>query len=845
MTPIAHLRILVIDDDEDDFILVRDHLEDIDYPSYEVGWANDTAAALACIESQGFDACLLDYRLGGEDGIDVLRRILALPRRPAVVMATGQGNDAVDRLAVELGASDYLVKQEMSARSLDRSLRYAVGQRRMLLALEEREEALRLNRRAIESAANGIMICDAREPDLPIRFVNPAFERITGFSEEEVVGRNPRFLNGGSAGEPALIEVRRAIQEHREVHVVVPNFRRNGEAFWNDMFIAPVRDDEGLVTHFVGVISDVTANKRYEAELAYQATHDVLTGLPNRALLADRISQALAFARRYGQSVGLLFIDLDEFKVINDGIGHHVGDSLLKIVADRILGCAREGDTVARLGGDEFVVVCPALLREEDVLPLVERIYAALGEPVELEGESLRVSASMGVAFHPRDGDDVATLLRNADLAMYRAKDAGRAQFQYYKPELNQRVSDRIRIEGMLRRALEAGQFELYYQPQVNAVSGVVSGLEVLLRWNHPERGQIPPGQFIHIAEESRLIVPIGAWVLAEACRQAVRWQGEHGIRLPVSVNVSVAQLRRDDFVRTVAQVLEDTGLEPSLLELEITESMVMDKHETLVGLLQALKHLGVRIAIDDFGTGYSNLAYLKRLPVDRLKIDISFVRDIINDPDDAAICRAIIAVAHNLRLGVVAEGVETEAQAVYLGRHFCDDLQGYHMSRPVAAGCVPELLARKRPLFEPPPTLCAVRTLLIVDDEASVRAALTRLLRPDGYRILTAGSAEDALRILASEDVHVLIADQRMGGGVSGSEFLERVKELHPATLRIVLTGFTDLESVTQSVNRGAVYKFLLKPWDNEELRAQLREAFWHVELKRSAAPDITGDPS
>ncbi|MBA4741585.1 MAG: EAL domain-containing protein [Azoarcus sp.] len=843
MTPLDRLRILVIDDDEDDFILVRDHLEDIDFPTYEISWASDAAAALECIAGGSFDACLLDYRLGGEDGIDVLRRILALPRRPAVVMATGQGNDAVDRLAVELGASDYLVKQEMSARSLDRSLRYAVGQRRMLLALEEREEALRLSRRAIESAANGIMLCDAREPDLPLCFVNPAFERITGFSADEALGRNPRFLNAGSEGEPALLEVRRAIEERRKVHVVVSNFRKSGEAFWSDMFIAPVRDDDGEVTHFVGVISDVTAHKRYEEQLAHQATHDALTGLPNRTLLADRMAQALAFARRYGQSVGVLFIDLDEFKVVNDGIGHHVGDSLLKIVADRLQGCVREGDTVARLGGDEFVVVCPALLREEDVLPLVERIYAALGEPVELEGESLRVSASMGVAFHPRDGGDVATLLRNADLAMYRAKDAGRAQFQYYKPELNQRVSDRIRIEGMLRRALEAGQFELYYQPQVNAVSGVVSGLEVLLRWNHPERGQIPPGQFIHIAEESRLIVPIGAWVLAEACRQAVRWQGEHGIRLPVSVNVSVAQLRRDDFVRTVAQVLEETGLEPSLLELEITESMVMDKHETLVGLLQALKQLGVRIAIDDFGTGYSNLAYLKRLPVDRLKIDISFVRDIITDPDDAAICRAIIAVAHNLRLGVVAEGVETEAQAVYLGRHFCDDLQGYHMSRPVAAACVPELLARERPLFEPPPTLCAVRTLLIVDDEVSVRTALTRLLRPDGYRILTAGDAEAALRILASEDVHVLIADQRMGGGVNGSEFLERVKELHPATLRIVLTGFTDLESVTRSVNRGAVYKFLLKPWDNEELRAQLREAFWHAELKRSAAPDIA-DP-
>lgn len=836
--------VLVIDDDEDDFILVRDMLSDIESTDYRVEWASGGAQAMKRLAQGGIDACLLDYRLGGEDGIEVLRAIVALPRHPAVVITTGQGNERIDREAVALGASDYMVKQEMSASALDRSLRYAVGQRGMLLALFEREENLRLMRRAIESAANGVLICDARGGDFPIVYANAAFERITGYASDEVLGRNPRFLNAGDEQGSVLGEIRSALSEQREVHVVMRNFRKSTDVFWNDLFIAPVRDEQGDVTHFVGIISDVTANKRYEAELAHQANHDALTGLPNRNLLSDRLSQAIALARRTGREVAVMFVDLDHFKVVNDGIGHHVGDALLQIVARRMVDCVREGDTVARLGGDEFVIVCTDLADEQDALSVIQRVYQALAVPMQLEGESLSVNASIGVASFPRDGDDVATLLRNADLAMYRAKDAGRGQYQYFKPELNDRVSERIRIESMLRHGLERGEFELYYQPQVSAASGQVSGLEALLRWRNPERGLMLPGQFIHIAEETRLIVPLGAWVLEEACRQWVEWQREHGLSVPVSVNVSVAQLRRDDFVALVREVLERTGAAPSMLELEITESMVMDSPETLIGRLQGLKDLGVRIGIDDFGTGYSNLAYLKRMPVDRLKIDYTFVRDIIVDPDDAAICRAVIAVAHNLRMGVVAEGVESEAQAVYLGRHFCDDLQGYHISRPVPAAEVPALLQQEAPLFAPPAELQSVRTLLIVDDEVNVLTSLRRLLRADGYNILAAQTSDQGLELLAANRVHVVVADQRLGGSVTGTQFLERVKDLHPDTLRIVLTGYTDLDAVTDSVNRGAVYKFLLKPWDNDGLRSEIRNAFWHQELTHAAVSERKAVP-
>ena len=831
--------VLVIDDDDDDFILVRDMLDEVEQTHYRVEWVASSAEALERIARGGVDACLLDYRLGGKDGIDVLRRIVALPRHPAVVIATGQGNDRVDREAVALGASDYMVKQEMTARSLDRALRYAVGQRRMILVLSEREESLRLMRRAIESAVNGVLICDAREAGCPIVFVNDAFERITGYPADEALGRDVGFLTPRGDEDGGFAELRLALAERREAHAVLPSTRRNGEVFWNDMFLAPVRDDGDEVTHFVGIISDVTANKRYEDELAHQATHDALTGLPNRNLLDDRLAQAIAFARRHHRNVAVLFIDLDHFKVVNDGIGHDVGDALLQEVARRMADGLRDGDTVARLGGDEFVAVCTDLESEGEVAAVIERICRALERPIELAGESLQISASMGVAFYPRDGEDVPTLLRNADLAMYRAKENGRDQLQYFMPAMSERISERVRIEGMLRLALERGEFELHYQPQVSASSGQVSGLEALLRWRHPERGLMLPGQFIQVAEESRLIVPIGAWVLEEACRQMVVWQREHGIAVPVSVNVSVAQLRRNDFVQTVGEVLARTGLEPSLLELEITESMVMDNPEALIGLFDGLKTLGVTLCIDDFGTGYSNLAYLKRLPVDRLKIDYAFVRDIVVDPGDAAICRAVIAVAHNLRMSVVAEGVESQAQAVYLGRHGCDDLQGFHISRPVPACEVAGLVSGEGPLFAPPEALKSARTLLVVDDEIDAHAALRSLLRSDGYNILSACSAQEGFDLLAAHDVHVVMAAQRLGGSITGTQFLERVKDLHPATLRITLSSQTDLAALTRSVNRGAVYKFLPKPWDGDSLRNELREAFWHLELNHVVTPD------
>ncbi len=833
------VHVLVIDDDEDDFVIVRDLLDDLGDDRYQVEWASSSAKAIARLSDGDIDVSLLDYRLGGEDGIEVLRNILTLPNHPAVIMVTGQGNDEVDQLALELGASDYIIKRDMTVRSLDRSIRYAVGQLRALRDLEAREAALRVNKRAIEAAVNGILICDAFQPGIPVIYANPAFERISGYAEGAFIGLGLDALAGEGQQGPELSELHRALSEKREASVVMSCSRRDGSSYWASLYLAPVMGDAGSATHFVVIVSDVTAAKRYEEELAYQANHDALTGLPNRNLLKDRLEQAISFARRHGRLVGVMFIDLDQFKVINDGIGHHVGDAMLMRAAATLRTCLRDGDTVARLGGDEFVIVCADLEAEDDILPVAKRVLDRLAQPVEIEGDLLQTTGSVGIAFYPKDGGGAAILLRNADLAMYKAKDRGRANYQFFTIELNDRISERLQLEKRLREALEREEFELHYQPQVNAVSGQVTGMEALLRWRHPESGLVMPGRFIGIAEETRLIVPIGDWVLREACRQMAYWLEQTGVEVPVSVNVSVAQFHRRDFAEVVRDALRLSGLPAHLLELEITESMVMDNPETFVAMLQSLKALGIRIAIDDFGTGYSNLAYLKRLPVDRLKIDYTFVRDVIADPDDAAICRSIIAVAHNLRLGVVAEGVETEGQAVFLGRHFCDDLQGYHLARPMPAADVPPLLRDGVRLFNPPAVLTASRTLLIVDDEVNIHSSLRRLLRNDGYRILTALSAEEAFNHLAVSDVGVVIVDQRMQG-MSGTELLGRVKELYPRTVRIILSGFTDLDTVTGSVNQGAVYKFLLKPWDNEQLRTQLREAFWYYEMSQATADHL-----
>ena len=461
--------------------------------------------------------------------------------------------------------------------------------------------------------------------------------------------------------------------------------------------LAPVLGEDGRPTGYEGTVEDITERRLYQVRIEHQANYDTLTGLANRSLLQDRLQQALLTATSFGTRLAVAFVDLDRFKFINDSLGHHVGDELLKAVAARVKSCVRECDTVARLGGDEFVLLINGHSGPDSVRQIMERMLAAVAQPWVIEQGEYHVSCSIGVALHPEDGEDALTLLKHADSAMYRAKDNGRDNFQFFTRELNTLMTERLEMEGHLRRALERQQFVFAYQPRVDLDGGRIIAAEALLRWRIPNRGTIMPQRFIALAEDTGLIVPIGKWVLQTACAQNKAWQDEGLPPIVVSVNVSARQFRQESIVQTVAEVLRDTGLEARYLELELTESMVMHDAPQLVAMLDELKELGVQIAVDDFGTGYSSLSYLKRFPVDRLKIDRSFVEHIASDADDATIVRTIIALGHNLGLKVVAEGVESDEQLRFLRSNLCDEAQGFLMGRPVSARHLRRIFTRLR----------------------------------------------------------------------------------------------------------------------------------------------------
>ncbi|WP_454824611.1 sensor domain-containing protein [Paraburkholderia xenovorans] len=553
--------------------------------------------------------------------------------------------------------------------------------------------ALRLQSRALDASVNAILITAPSPAGNLIEYVNPAFMRITGYDAAEAIGHDCRLLQRDDRDQEGVALIRQALAANREVSAVVRNYRKDGALFWNQLFIAPVPDQDGVITHHIGVINDVTDLMRYQEQLEYQANYDSLTRLPNRNLLRDRLQHALIVAQRHHKGVAVVFIDLDGFKNVNDSLGHSVGDRLLSVVAERLARCTRTSDTVARHGGDEFVIVMTDTVDEKSLIAWMERVRVSISEPVWLDGTELYVGCSMGASLFPQDGEDAETLMKKADLAMYRAKDMGRNTFQFYQPEMNASAGTRLNLERRLRRALRDNQFLLHYQPQVDIVSGQIVGTEALVRWRDPEVGLVPPSSFIPVAEESGLIGPLSEWVLREACRQNKAWQDEGLPPARVSVNLSARVFQQRDIARLVMQVLDETGLEPQYLELELTESTIMRNAEEAVSMLNELHALGIGLAIDDFGTGYSSLSYLKRFPVDRLKIDRSFVSDIGISGDDETITSAIIALAHSLKLQVIAEGVETSAQLDFLKERACDEMQGFYFAKPLSTDAISELL--------------------------------------------------------------------------------------------------------------------------------------------------------
>ncbi len=554
------IKILLIDDDEDDYVVTRDLLSDASSLKHTLHWISSFDEAMVTICKNEFDVYLLDYRLGEHTGIDLMQKALCQGSRAPFILLTGEGDHDTDMKAMKAGVSDYLVKGEISAPLLERSIRYAI-------------------------------------------------ER-----------------------------------------------------------------------------------KRTEQRIYHMAFYDSLTELPNRTLFHDRLSLALANAGRHENPLAVLFLDIDNFKRINDTFGHAMGDKLLKGVAGRLSSIMRKCDALtrdvpdlfARLGGDEFTVLLNEMKEVEDAARVANRIISALSDPFKLDGHELYITFSIGIAVYPSDGEDIDMLLKNADAAMYYAKEHGKNHFQYYKHSMNAAALERLTLENELRRALEREELLLHYQPQVSVKTGSITGMEALVRWQHPVRGMVMPSEFIPLAEETGLIIPISDWVLRTACRQSRSWK-EEGYDVPaVSINISSQQFQQKDLVQTISRTLDEAGIMPQDIILEITESSIMQNTETAFASLHELTEMGIRLTIDDFGTGYSSLGYLKRFPIHAIKIDRSFVSEINTDPDDAAIARAIISMAHSLKLNVVAEGVETVEQLRFLYEHRSDEVQGYLFSRPV-----------------------------------------------------------------------------------------------------------------------------------------------------------------
>jgi len=666
--------------------------------------STDLAAAAAAMRRDKTDAALVEYE-DGEFGIlterDLVRLIAEPMRRPRVGEAASR-----PLLTVSADASLYRVRSLL----LESRIRH-VGVtrdgellgllsftdilsgielayvRELQTALEERDRALVASRRSlhlaeriIESSLEGIIITDPRGRILT---VNPAFTRLTGYSEHEAVGRTPAMLSSGRHGPDFYKAMWKQLNEQGHWQGEIWNRRKNGEVYPEFLSITAITDENGALSHYAAVFNDISTLKESEERIRNLAYYDPLTGLPNRRLLEDRLAMAVAHAHRHGTRLAVLFVDLDRFKQINDSLGHHAGDRVLEVFAQRLLDCVREDDTVARLGGDEFVVILSEVTDAADAARAAERLLSALRAPVEINGQQFVVTCSIGISVYPDDGGSRETLLQQADAAMYRIKQAGRDGCSVYRPEMIQSAGKRLTLENELRMALDRDQLDLYYQPVIDR-DGHLHGAEALLRWRHPEQGLVSPATFIPLAEESGLILPIGEWVLEQALAQLRAWD-QRGAQIPeVSVNVSGIQFRDPRFVRTVATALERGGLTArKRLILELTETVLM---ETAAHSLDALKALGLRLALDDFGTGYCALMYLKSFPIDRIKIDRGFVRDILDNQQDGAIVSAVIGLAHSLDLEVVAEGVENLHQVEVLRERDCDLLQGFHFAPPLPA---------------------------------------------------------------------------------------------------------------------------------------------------------------
>ncbi|MEJ7601330.1 MAG: EAL domain-containing protein [Kofleriaceae bacterium] len=678
--PPGPTRVLMIEDSAGDVRLVREVLRDQDLHAIELVHVECLADAEAFIASHTVDVILLDLGLPDAEGLDAVRQARGFAPRVPIMVLTGVDDDVLAVQALQEGAQDFLVKGQLEIRGLLRALRYAIERKSMEDALFFEKERAQLT---LNCMGDGVICTD---PHGQITFVNVVAEAMTGWSSHHATGRpltEVYRMRDGELSEP------RPGQLPSSCTLV----RRDGFEIPSENSIAPIHDRAGLFTGSVIVLRDVSEVRAMSLEMTHSAQHDGLTGLPNRMLLKDRVDQAIVLAQRYKRRVALLYLDLDGFKYINDSLGHAVGDRLLKSVASRLLDCARASDTVSRQGGDEFVILLSEVQHIEDAAIAARRMLRSVAEAHAIDPHELHVTTSIGISVFPEDGLDAETLVSNADTAMYQAKEHGRHSFQYFEPVMNERAVDRQMVEAALRRALERDELSLHYQPKIDFRSGAIIGAEALLRWTHPTRGSMAPAMFIPVAEDTGLIKPIGSWVLRQACLQARAWIDAGLPESTIAVNVSAIEFRDEGFLEGLYETLHETGLDPRLLELELTESVLMKNAVATAAILHAVRKIGVQVAVDDFGTGYSSLSYLHRFPVDALKIDRSFVAQITSAEEDVGIVTAVISMARSLKLRVVAEGVETLAQLRFLRAQECDQAQGYYFSRPVVANQYAQLL--------------------------------------------------------------------------------------------------------------------------------------------------------
>jgi diguanylate cyclase (GGDEF)-like protein/PAS domain S-box-containing protein len=839
--PTDRTTILIVDDTPENLGVLSELLQ----PHYAVRAANCGARALQVAGgSPPPDLILLDIMMPDMDGYEVLVHLKANPatRDIPVVFVTALTGSQDEWRGFELGAADYITKPIQPAVVLARvrtqiELKRARDRLRDENAYLEAEVARRIRQRELilMSAGEGIYGTD---PEGNISFINPAAAALLGHAREELIGRNAhetfhRFRPDGSPYPASDCPLMNCLTGNMGVRDMAEVFwRKDGTPLEVEFTCQPIVEADHVLGTVV-IFRDIGERKRYLAEIERRSNFDDLTGLPNRNLLNDRFAQGIERCNESGTALAVLLLNIDRFKSINDSLGHAAGDAVLRETARRLDALVPPGVTLARIEGDEFVLVAE-VTHPDEVTRLAQPLLKAVAEPYTLDARQFFLTASIGVALYPKDGQSGEALLQNAGAAMARAKMAGGNACNFYAVEMNARALERLDMENGLRHAIDNGELVLHYQPQLSLKSGAIIGVEALVRWQHPERGLIPPGDFIPLAEESGLIVPLGEWVLRTACAQNKAWQTAGLPPVTVAINLSARQIAAQDLVQLASDVLRETGLDPKYLELELTESMVMADAEAFIRATEQLKGLHITLSIDDFGTGFSSLSYLKRFSIDRLKIDQSFVRDLTQDPNSATIALAIISLSHSLGLLVIAEGVETEAQLNFLHARNCDEMQGYHFSRPVPPEEFEAMLRAGRRLALPTASDTPERSILLVDDEPSILAALRRLLRREGYNILAANGGAEGLELLATHKVGVVISDARMPE-MSGAEFLGRVREMHPDTVRIMLSGYTDLEAVTSAVNRGELFRFLAKPWNDGDLLDTVRDAFRHYEIRRA----------